>query len=215
VGHVQTVRGADVEPPPAPGTPELTDVSGQSVRLRWAAPEADDILRYVILRASDDADGFELIGTSDEPVYLDATVSTGSAYRYAVVAEDTTYNSSEPSEEVEVSAEERVVDVTFTVTVPGHTTPLDTVYIAGGFQGWDPGGDPMTRVDDTTWSITLPFEDATELEYKYARGSWEAVEKDAGCGEITNRTLTVAYTAGGAQEVSDRVEKWRDLDECP
>jgi hypothetical protein len=116
---------------------------------------------------------------------------------------------------LEVTAEERVVDVTFTLTVPDHTTPDDTIYIAGGFQGWDPGGDPMTRIDDTTWTITLPFEDATALEYKYARGSWEAVEKDAGCGEIPNRTLTVEYSADGTMDVFDSVEKWRDLDGCP
>ena len=67
----------------------------------------------------------------------------------------------------------------------------------------------------TTWAITLPFEDGTALEYKYARGSWEAVEKDAGCGEIPNRTLNVEYSSGGTMEVFDTIEKWRDLDQCP
>ena len=105
--------------------------------------------------------------------------------------------------------------VIFTATVPDYTTPDDTLYIAGGFQGWNPGGNPMTRVDDTTWQISLTFVDGESLEYKYARGSWEAVEKDAGCGEIPNRTVTVEYSGDGTQEVSDSVVKWRDLDGCP
>ena len=84
----------------------------------------------------------------------------------------------------------------------------------GGFQGWDPGATPMTRVDDSHWSISLEFQDAETLEYKYTRGSWEAVEKDAGCGEVPNRTLTVEFEREGTQDVADSVEKWRDLDAC-
>ena len=214
VGHITIVPGVDLDPPAAPGVPDLLDVSGERVRFRWAAPEADDILRYLILRG-EAGEELEVIDTSDVEVYLDASVTAGVPYAYAVVAVDTGYNRSDPSDLLEVTAEERMVDVTFTVTVPDHTTPDDTIYIAGGFQGWNPGGHPMTRVDDTTWAITLQLEDATNLEYKYARGSWEAVEKDAGCGEIPNRTLTVEYSAGGRQEVADRIEKWRDLDGCP
>jgi hypothetical protein len=215
VGHVDTVASDDTISPPAPGAPELLDVSGERVRFRWAAPEADDIHRYLILRAPGNTMDFEVIGTSDVEVFLDATVSVGASYRYGILAQDTAYNSSERSEIMDVTAEERAVEVAFTVTVPDYTTATDTLYIAGDFQGWNPGGNPMTRVDDTTWTIMLPFEDATRLEYKYARGSWEAVEKDAGCGEIANRTLTVEYSAGGTQEVADTIEKWRDLDQCP
>ena len=83
--------------------------------------------------------------------------------------------------------------MTFTVTVPPNTPPGDTIYIAGDFQGWDPGGTPMTKVDDVTWTITLPFTEGDAPQYKYTRGSWEAVEKDAGCGEIPNRTVPVTF----------------------
>ncbi len=214
VAAIDTVPGDDTVAPPPPGTPELLDVSGERVRFRWVAPEADDVHRYLVLR-SEDGGQAEVVGTTDVEVYLDAGVTAGTAYSYSVVAEDTGFNRSQPSGALDVTAEERVVDVTFTVAVPPGTTPEDSLYIAGSFQGWNPGGDVMTRVDDTTWSITLPFEDGTDLEYKYTRGSWEAVEKDAGCGEIANRTLTVEYAAGGVQEVVDSVAKWRDLDACP
>ncbi len=214
VGSVDVVANEDTVAPPAPGTPELLDVSGELVRFRWAAPEADDLYRYLILRGQDGA-AAEVIGTTDVEVYLDSSVTAGAAYEYSVVAQGVAYNRSERSGVLEVVAEERVVDVVFRVTVPPSTTPDDTIYIAGSFQGWSPGGDPMTRLDDSTWAITLPFVDGSELEYKYARGSWEAVEKDAGCGEIANRTLAVEYTAAGGQVVNDSVEKWRDLDQCP
>ena len=214
VAQAAVSASLDTEPPPAPGPLELLDVSGERVRFRWAPSEADDLHRYLVLR-QEPGGVLEVIDATDVEVYLDATVSAGETYRYGVIAQDTGYNTSLPTDSLEVTAEERMVDVTFIAIAPEHTTPDDTLYIAGGFQGWNPGGDPMTRVDETTWSITLPFEDATGLEYKYARGSWEAVEKDAGCGEIPNRTVTVEYSVGGTQEVVDTIEKWRDLDACP
>ncbi len=214
VGSIDVVPNEDTLAPPAPSSPELLDVSGELVRFRWAASEADDLYRYLVLRGQDGVPA-EVIGTTDVEVYLDSSVTAGATYAYSVVAQDAAYNRSEPSGVLEVVADERVVDVAFRVTVPPGTTSDDTIYIAGSFQGWNPGGDPMTRLDDSTWVIDVPFVDGSELEYKYTRGSWEAVEKDAGCGEIANRTLTVEYTADGSQTANDTVEKWRDLDQCP
>jgi hypothetical protein len=157
---------------------------------------------------------FEVLAATTDPVYSDTTVVGGEPYAYAVAAQDTSFNTSPPSEALDLQATERMVEVTFMVAVPPHTTPTDGLFIAGDFQGWDPAGTPMTRLDESTWSISLPFEDRAELQYKYTRGSWDAVEKDAGCGELANRTLTVEYGAGGAQEVRDEVARWRDLDAC-
>jgi pullulanase len=106
------------------------------------------------------------------------------------------------------------VAVTFTVRLPANTSPGDTVFIAGDFQGWNPGGTPMTQLDPTTWSITVQFIEGDPPQYKYTRGTWDAVEKDAACGEIANRTFDVAYGADGTQQVQDTVEKWRDIDQC-
>jgi hypothetical protein len=72
----------------------------------------------------------------------------------------------------------------------------------------------MTKVDDRTWTITLPFTEGDAPQYKYTRGSWEAVEKDAGCGEIPNRTVQVTFGEDGSQEVADEIAKWRDVDQC-
>jgi hypothetical protein len=73
----------------------------------------------------------------------------------------------------------------------------------------------MTQVAPDTWSIDLPFRDGTAIQYKYTRGSWEAVEKDEACGEIPNRTLTVDGAKGASQVIEDTVDKWRDIDACP
>ncbi len=211
---IDVLPADDVEPPAAPGAPELLEVNGELVRFRWAASEADDTLRYLVLRASPGQE-LQQIGMSDAETYLDATVSAGGAYEYAVVAQDTSYNASAPSASLGVTAEERIVEVTFTAVLPSHTPAEDTIYIAGNFQGWDPAADPMTPVDASTWTITLEFEGATDLEYKFTRGSWEAVEKDENCGEIPNRRLAVEYTADGTMTATGAVEKWRDLDACP
>src|SRR5207244_936432 len=152
--------------------------------------------------------------TTSDPVFTDSTVTAGAAYRYAVIAQDDGFNSSAASEPLAVSATKREVKLVFTVTVPGDTPKADTIYIAGDFQGWSPGTTPMTRVDDTHWTITLPFADATSLQYKYTRGSWDAVEKDDGCAEITNRTVTASFSGSGEQEVQDTVAKWRDVAGC-
>lgn len=42
----------------------------------------------------------------------------------------------------------------------------------------------LIRVDATHWTITLTGEESTQIEYKYAQGSWDYVEKDNSCGEI-------------------------------
>jgi hypothetical protein len=203
----------DAVPPPAPGAPDPVDVAGDHITIRWEPVEVDDLYGYRVLRGAE-AGPLEIIGEAADPLYVDTSVAAGAPYRYAVVAVDTGLNVSEPSPETPVTAASRVVSVVFTVTVPSGTPAGDTVYIAGDFQGWMPGASPMEQVDATTWTITLPFGDKASGQYKYTRGSWEAVEKDAACGEIPNRTLTAEYRGDGSQAVADSVEKWRDIDAC-
>ena len=53
-----------------------------------------------------------------------------------------------------------------------------------------------------------------QIEYKYALGSWDYVEKDGACGEVANRQLTLAYGATGTQTVNDTVVNWRNVAPC-
>jgi hypothetical protein len=207
-------RGPDRQAPTAPEGVAVVETTGDHITLRWDPVEAPDLLGYQVLRAANAAGTFQAIGTTSDPVFADTSVEAGVGYAYAVVAEDTSYNQSAPSQPIEVDAARRDVAVTFRVTVPDYTPATDTIHLAGDFQQWDPGATPMTRVDDTTWEFTVPFEDGSIIEYKYTRGSWDAVEKDAGCGEIPNRRLEVTFDDDGGQVVEDIVAKWRDIDQC-
>jgi chitodextrinase len=210
-----TTPAADTEPPPAPGAPTVVTVAGSSLTLAWDTVAAPDLYRYEVERRTEPGGGaFERIGTATEPRFTDDTIAAGTTYVYVVRAVDTSFNRSAPSGETSTSAETRDIAVTFTVSLPANTPAGDTIFIAGDFQGWDPGATPMTKVDDRTWTITLPFTEGDTPQYKYTRGSWEAVEKDAGCGEIPNRTVQVTYGTDGTQQVGDTVEKWRDVDQC-
>ena len=143
---------------------------------------------------------FVSIGVGDRGGLLGTGCAPAGRYRYDVIAQDTSYNSSEPSNVVAAAAESREVAVTFDVHVPDYTPAGDTIYIAGDFQGWDPGATPMERVDATTWTIPSPSREGDAPQYKFTRGSWDAVEKDAGCGEIPNRTATIVYGTDGTQD---------------
>ena len=205
---------ADSEAPASPGNLRITSAGDASVTLAWDAVIAADLFRYEISRAATPGGPYAAIGSSLEPSFTDASIRAGDTYVYVVTAVDSAFNRSASSDEVAAAAVSREVQVTFTVTLPANTPAGDTIYIAGDFQGWDPGATPMTKVDDGTWAITVPFTEGVEPQYKYTRGTWEAVEKDAGCGEIPNRTFSVTFGDTGAQPVADSVEKWRDVDQC-
>jgi hypothetical protein len=207
-------------PDPDPGAPAaptglaLLDVAADHVTMRWSKDATGAVARYVVLRGTEGQDPVRIATTADA-LFTDVTVEAGTRYRYRVAAQDDGADTSPPSAPLDVVAEEQLVTVTFRVTVPAGTPADAQLYIAGDFQGWAPGDTPMTHRDDATWSIDLPFESGTAIEYKYTRGSWEAVEKDEACGEIPNRRLTVDGSAGPAQLVEDVVARWRDLDACP
>ncbi len=84
--------------------------------------------------------------------------------------------------------------VTFIIdSLPAYTPPEDLIYIAGNFNGWNPG-DPayvLSKNDDEKWFITsAAAPEGTQIEYKFTRGSWETVEKGPGGEEIGNRLFT-------------------------
>ena len=102
--------------------------------------------------------------------------------------------------------------VTFTVETPGVLAPLDTVFLAGTVNGWNPGdgqGDapdmgaplPMEPLGNGRFTLTLTVDGPAE--YKYTLGSWTSVEKNAATGEVPNRALGAA-----ASEARDTVAAW-------
>ncbi len=149
-------------------------------------------------------------------------MTENASYSYYILAIDTGFNRSGPSNTVTATAAPRSVNLTFNVTVPSTTDATGfSVYIAGtlnrldgNLPEWDAAGVVMTRVDATHWTIALTGAESTQLEYKYTLGSFDYVEKDAACGEIGNRQLTLAYGADGNQVVDDTVLNWRNVAPC-
>ena len=220
-GLLTVLPAADTTAPAVPTGLSVVSAAPTGVELSWAAVSDADLYGYEIGRRTPGAGEFVVIGSTPDVAYTDATVVEGGTYEYAVRAVDASANRSAWSEPVTATAALRQVAVTFRVTVPA-TTPADaTVYIAGsldrlsgGLPAWNPGGVALTKVDATTWQVTLTGTEGTQVEYKYTLGSWEKVEKDGTCGELGNRSVTLAWGADGAPVVSDTVLNWRNVAPC-
>jgi hypothetical protein len=221
-GSLVVNPSADATPPPAPAGLTVVAASPAGVELAWDAVVDPTLHAYEVGRSDSAGGPYTTIGTASTPTFTDLAVTEGATYFYVVLAVDTSFNRSGPSNEVTATAELRTVTLTFNVTVPAATdgTGRD-VNIAGfldrldgGWPQWDPAGAQLTRVDATHWTITFTGEESTQLEYKYALGSWDFVEKDEACGEISNRQLTLAWGGDGTQVVNDTVSNWRNVAPC-
>ena len=106
------------------------------------------------------------------------------------------------------SARAQVTGVTFRVTVPTWTSVTDSVFIAGDFQGWNPGSPAhrLTRQPDGRWSVSLALPAGQPIQFKFTRGSWTKVEKGPSGEEIANRTLT----PDGVSTYDFTVARWAD-----
>jgi hypothetical protein len=213
-GLLHVLPSSDTTAPAAPAGLAVEATSSSSISLSWQANTEPDLAGYEVYRQNVAAPGFARIASlgAGATAYVDESVTTNETYDYYLLAFDSSFNRSAPSNTVQATAEPRLVAVTFNVTVPGSTP--GTVYIAGSipeFGPWDPGLVPLTQVDSTTWTYSLNLLDGTAVEYKFTRGNWETVEKEAdGNTEIPNRALTVDYGQSGTQVVNVTVANWRD-----
>lgn len=227
-GVLTVLPSDDTSAPATPSGLTVLNASPAGVELAWDAVEGDDTLYgYEVARADDPAGPFTQIARVTEPAFTDTDVLQGATYHYAVRAVDLSFNRSAYSAPVAATAELRTVSLTFNVSVPASTDATGReVHIAGFLNRldpvtpgvpnpeWDPGGIVLTRVSDTLWQISLTGKEGTQIEYKYALGSWDFVEKGASCDEIANRQLTLAYGANGEQQVNDTVPNWRNVAPC-
>ena len=222
-GDLTVEASTDTTAPGAPTSLAVTSAGPDEIQLSWSAPADEDVARYEVQRATGDTGSFATVGSTAGTAFTDSAVAEGQTFRYRVRAVDTSFNRSQPSDEVTATAALRQVSVTFTVTVPADPDATGrAVHIAGfldrldgGLPQWDPSAGAMTRVDATTWRITLQGTENTALEYKYALGDWNYVEKTSTCAELAgNRTLTLTYGSSGSQQVTDTVENWRNVAPC-
>jgi enterochelin esterase-like enzyme len=96
--------------------------------------------------------------------------------------------------------------VTFDVTLPANTPLEDKIYIAGNFQGWDPGATPLTRHSATHASGSITTTEGAALEFKFTRGDWGRGEKAQDCSELPNRKATATH----GSTISVTVANWAD-----
>jgi glycosidase len=220
-GALTVIASSDITPP-GPPTLSLSGVTASSISLSWTAVVDDvDLGGYEVYR-----DGVWHAQLAPDILdYVDEDVITGNGYTYVVKAFDTSFNRSAPSNEVEATAENRLVAVTFTVGVPAYTP--GTVYVTGSIDElgpWNPGAYAMTDNGDGTWSRTFDIPDGTTFDWKYTRGNWETVEQWGSISGLGNRgpqtagygldgTMTIDNTAtdwGTGPDSDKAVQLWRD-----
>jgi hypothetical protein len=222
-GSLSVTSSGDTTPPPVPTGLHVVSGSPAGIELAWDPVVGDPSLYgYELLRGDAAGGPFTLLARITGTSYNDTAVNQGATYFYVVRSIDYSFNRSANSSPVEGTAELRLVTLTFNVTVPATTDGTGrSVYIAGTLQRleppgpeWNPSGVVLTRVDATHWTITLHGRETTQIEYKFTLGDWEHVEKDAACGEIPNRLLTLSYGTNGQQTVNDTVQNWRNVAPC-
>jgi glycosidase len=219
-----TVNGSgDTAAPATPTGLEVVSASPVGIELSWAAVAGDPSLYgYELQRSATGSAPWDLLVRLTDTSYTDTAVAEGETWHYRVLAVDASFNRSAPSSAVAGTAELRTVTLVFNVTVPATTDATGRQVVIAGFLDrldgghpqWDPGATPLTRVDATHWTITFTGLEGTQLEYKYTLGDWDHVEKDAACGEIGNRQLTLSYGASGTQTVDDVVPNFRNVAPC-
>jgi glycosidase/fibronectin type 3 domain-containing protein len=213
---LHVTASSDMTAPAAPETLDIARASLSGVFLSWEAVEDENLSGYRIYRL-DDAGTVSAIGdvsADAEPGFVDPTVVEGDEYLYGITAVDSSLNESEMTLSDVITVEQQQIPVTFNVTVPEGTE--GDVYIAGNFgtgdyPSWDPAGIVMEQVDSAHWTITLELPEGAAIEYKFARGNWERVEKGVECEEIANRRLSVVLGDAEAITADHTVEKWRDV----
>ncbi|MHB9144870.1 MAG: alpha-amylase family glycosyl hydrolase [Symbiobacteriia bacterium] len=218
-GAMTVVSSGDITAPAAP-TGLAAKGSLAQVTLSWSANSEADLYGYEIYRSTSPfapglPDAALRVARVDANTtsYNDGGLDPELTYYYTLVAVDESFNRSLPADAITARAQPSQVQVTLEVTIPDYTPAGDTIYVAGDFPGnnWNPGGLALTRIDTTHWSTTLTVDEGTVINYKYARGSWDQVEKDALGQEIANRQLLVTNQGAGTQLQSDTVARWRDL----
>ena len=214
----------DTTAPDAPASVAVSRAVSSGVSLEWAASASDDVAAYRVYRTERGGASVLIaeIPAGEGTTFTDRNVSVDGRYTYAVSAVDGGLNESGPVASEEVTVRRPIVPVTFVVTVPDYTSQGEgEVYIAGDFGApdlprWDPAGLVMEQIDEQHWTITLDLPEGAKVEYKYVRGTWDAVEKGPECEEIANRRLIVTLPEGEDSLLvdADLVAKWRDLDKC-
>ena len=95
-----TAPGTDLAPPAAP-TGLTAEASAGQVALAWQPPAGEAAATYEVHRSLVRGGGYERVGTTAEPSFVDDTARNGTRYHYVVVAVDAAGNPGARSGEAE------------------------------------------------------------------------------------------------------------------
>lgn len=202
-------------------TPE--EQSGE-VNLNWSVVGTNNITLYEIVR-----NGVVVARIQDGSIvsYKDTDVRNKTEYKYEVIAY-TNGGNSVKSNEVTVTPDLVMVEVTFKLHAPSYT-PLDaTITMPGLMNGWDVNSWEMSRNGAVTadWTYTISVLEGETIEYKYVKGGeWNqealmnysnpkaANQSKYGCttGEGGNEKITVVNQGDGKMLVENEVVRWKDM----
>ncbi len=98
--------------------------------------------------------------------------------------------------------------ITFRIKgLPAYHNPADPIYIAGGFNNWNPAQRESSLQKDPSgiYSITLDLAKGVN-EYKFTRGSWANVESGEGGIALNNRVVE----ANNDTIIEISIQHWAD-----
>ncbi|MBN8210312.1 alpha amylase N-terminal ig-like domain-containing protein [Bacillus sp. NTK071] len=198
--------------------------SGQ-VTLNWALEGADNPYLLAIER---NGETVELLEGADAVSYTDFAVENGKTYKYRVVAYDQAGNQT-ASNEVSVTPDIVMVDVTFKVHAPDYTPLSAKVTMPGDQNGWSTSAWEMSRNGAVSpdWELKKSFPEGTNLTYKYTKGeSWDQegladhTRNDKSDDDVsfygygaegTDLKVTVTNQGGNKMVVEDEIYRWIDM----
>jgi chitodextrinase len=167
--RVVTTRKPDTQAPTAPGAPVASDITGNTLKLSWAAASDNyGVAKYRVLR-----DG-HVVGTSSSLAFDDSGLTPSTTYRYTVKAEDAAGNLSPPSPATAVTTASGN-SATVYYKVPSGWTTVNIHYAPNG-GAWTPvPGVPMSPAC-SGWDVyTVNLGQATgwQTVFNNGNGTWD------------------------------------------
>ncbi len=94
------------------------------------------------------------------------------------------------------------------IDIPDNTPFESQIYVAGTFNGWQPGseGYALEFLGEETYEITFSPQPGN-LKFKFTRGSWETVEGNASGGFLPDRSYEYA---GGPDTLELQILSWEN-----
>jgi glycosidase len=216
-GQLTVIPSEDSDPPNRPFRISEVFASPTQIVVEWRVSRTADLHHYRVCRrdftaGEGDPCAREFIVPRESQILTDTAVIVDHLYEYQVQSVDTSFNRSEPSDVITVTAAENFVEVTFLVRVPDFTPAEDLIVIAGDnrevFGGqWNPV-QPMIEVEENVWAYTAIVKEGTPLQYKYTRGLWETVEQWDAVAGMANRPTAVVASPEGTMVIDNTATDW-------